>query len=166
MSENNKNRFTDNETDCLIDSSFTDNLTKKIYVIDEWERIIGLCNNLWEQTQRFEKENQRLNTEIEQLKQEIGNLEHTKDFCADVCADCERLEKENEQLKSDNDRLVNETAKVVAKHQRKVLELIDKKINLLENDYKKAVKSGMPSNSVYGEIELLEELKKELQEND
>ena len=77
MTENNKNRFTDNETDCLIDSSFTDNLTKKIYVIDEWERIIGLCNNLWEQTQRFEKENQRLNTEIEQLKKELSEY---KDF--------------------------------------------------------------------------------------
>lgn len=75
MIENNKNRFTDNETDCLIDSSFTDNLTKKIYVIDEWERIIGLCNNLWEQTQRFEKENQRLNIEIEQLKQRLNDKE-------------------------------------------------------------------------------------------
>ena len=74
MTENNKNRFTDNETDCLIDSSFTDNLTKKIYVIDEGERIIGLCNNLWNQTQRFEKENQRLNTEIEQLKETINEL--------------------------------------------------------------------------------------------
>ena len=74
MTENNKNRFTDNETDCLIDSSFTDNLTKKIYVIDEWERIIGLCNNLWEQTQRFEKVNQRLNTENEQLKADNNRL--------------------------------------------------------------------------------------------
>ena len=74
------------------------------------------------------------------------------------------LNDENEQLKSDNNRLVNETAKVVAEHQRKVFEIIDKKINLLENDYEKAVKSGMPSNSIYCEIELLEELKKELQE--
>ena len=40
-----------------------------------------------------------LEKENEQLKRQIGNLEHTKDFCADVCADCERLEKENEQLK-------------------------------------------------------------------
>ena len=80
MTENNKNRFTDNETNCLIDSSFTDNLTKKIYVIDEWERIIGLCNNLWEQTQRFEKENQRLNTEIEQLKQQNKELKSDNDI--------------------------------------------------------------------------------------
>lgn len=38
------------------------------------------------------------------------------------------LLNENEQLKADNNRLVNETAKIVAKHQKKVLELIDKKI--------------------------------------
>ena len=34
--------------------------------------------------------------ENEQLKQQIGNLEHTRDFCAECC---ERLEKENEELK-------------------------------------------------------------------
>lgn len=36
--------------------------------------------------------------ENEQLKKQIGNLEHTRDFCAECC---ERLEKENEQLKSE-----------------------------------------------------------------
>lgn len=36
--------------------------------------------------------------ENEQLKQQIGNLEHTRDFCAECC---ERLEKENEELKSE-----------------------------------------------------------------
>lgn len=77
-------RFTDNYTECLIDSSFTDNLTKKIYSIDEWESIIGLCNNLWEQTQRFEKENQALRmsprvdvNEIESLVRENEELKST-----------------------------------------------------------------------------------------
>lgn len=37
-----------------------------------------------------------LENENEQLKQQIGNLEHTRDFCAECC---ERLEKENEELK-------------------------------------------------------------------
>lgn len=37
-----------------------------------------------------------LKKENEQLKQQIGNLEHTRDFCAECC---ERLEKENEELK-------------------------------------------------------------------
>lgn len=49
-----------------------------------------------------------LNDENEQLKKRIGNLEHTRDFCADVCADCERLEKENEQLKETIDDLTSE----------------------------------------------------------
>lgn len=39
-----------------------------------------------------------LSKENEELKQQIGNLEHTKDFCAECC---ERLEKENEELKSE-----------------------------------------------------------------
>ena len=42
------------------------------------------------------KDMNTLNDENEQLKQQIGNLEHTRDFCAECC---ERLEKENEGLK-------------------------------------------------------------------
>ena len=38
----------------------------------------------------------KLAEENEQLKQQIGNLEHTRGFCAECC---ERLEKENEELK-------------------------------------------------------------------
>ena len=44
-----------------------------------------------------------------------------------------RLEKKNEQLKADNNRLVTVTANVVAKHQKKVLDLIDNKIEELKN---------------------------------
>ena len=47
----------------------------------------------------------KLANENEQLKKQIGNLDDTKDFCADVCADCKRLEKENEQLKQFIDEL-------------------------------------------------------------
>ena len=50
----------------------------------DMELLVGVLNALHE--------------ENEQLKQQIGNLEHTKDFCAECC---ERLEKENEQLKSE-----------------------------------------------------------------
>lgn len=49
--------------------------------LDEKE-IVNRLNGLYE--------------ENEQLKQQIGNLEHTRDFCAECC---ERLEKENEELK-------------------------------------------------------------------
>src|SRR5574344_3066194 len=44
----------------------------------------------------YEKRIIELENENEQLKQQIGNLEHTRDFCAECC---ERLEKENEELK-------------------------------------------------------------------
>ena len=50
---------------------------------------------------RLYVENEELKKENDELKKKIGNLEHTRDFCADVCADCERLEKEKEQLKSE-----------------------------------------------------------------
>lgn len=42
------------------------------------------------------KEYMALKKENKQLKQQIGNLEHTRDFCAECC---ERLEKESEELK-------------------------------------------------------------------
>lgn len=45
--------------------------------------------------------------ENEQLKRQVGNLEHTRDFCADVCADCERLEQENKEFKQRIKRFEN-----------------------------------------------------------
>lgn len=45
----------------------------------------------------------KLNDENEQLKRQIGNLEHTRDFVGDVCADCNRLENEVDELKSSLD---------------------------------------------------------------
>lgn len=85
------------------------------------------------------KDMNALNDENEQLKRQVGNLEHTRDFVGDVCADCERLEKENEQLKSN------------------VIDLIDKKINKLKNINEVSL---IPRESV----EILKELKKELEE--
>ena len=76
------------------------------------------------------------------------------------------LTKENEQLKSENNRLVNETAKVVAEHQRKVLNLIDRKIK----DYNQQLDDeDIDDNLAYymnvkGHIEALQDLKKELLE--
>ena len=49
------------------EDSFTDKLTKKTYY--ELSDIIDLCNKLWEQTQRFEKYNQRLVKENMELKE-------------------------------------------------------------------------------------------------
>ena len=64
-----KKRFTtDNgshEDVCLVD-----NLTKKEYE-SNFEDMVSLMNDIWNQTQRFEKHNQRLEKENEQLKQNI-----------------------------------------------------------------------------------------------
>lgn len=42
------------------------------------------------------------------------------------------LKEKYQKVKKDNDRLISETAKVVAKHQAHVIELIDKKIEEAE----------------------------------
>ena len=71
---------------------------------------------------------------------------------------------ENKQLKSDNNRLVNETAKIVAEHQSKILDLIDDKIDELEGRYKfgQEVYRGCPMHNIRFGINTLKELKKEL----
>ena len=73
------------------------------FVEQQAEVIVNLLNEQHEQIERL-KGNFRALDEVkceladenEQLKQQIGNLEHTRDFCAECC---ERLEKENEELK-------------------------------------------------------------------
>lgn len=69
-----------------------------------------------------------------------------------------------EEMAEKINKLLNEINNENEQFKNKVYLVINKRINVLENDYNKAVKAGMPSNSVYGEIELLEELKKELEE--
>lgn len=64
-----------------------DNLTNEILEEDGIGGYYTACDKLNE-----------LYEENHQLKRQIGNLEHTRDFCAECC---ERLEKENEQLKSE-----------------------------------------------------------------
>lgn len=53
-----------------------DILTSKIYdnTLKGMDDIIILCNNLWEQTQRFENHNQELEKENEQLKADNNRL--------------------------------------------------------------------------------------------
>lgn len=73
----------------------------------------GDCKfHVWEKKEDAQKVCDRLNElyeENHQLKRQIGNLEHTRDFCAECC---ERLEKENEQLKSENNLLRTNVGKL------------------------------------------------------
>lgn len=71
-----------------------DNFDSNIIFTDR--ELNDICNEMgWELSEKGIKIKQ-LEKENEQLKQQIGNLEHTRDFCAECC---ERLEKESEELK-------------------------------------------------------------------
>ena len=92
---------------------FKDNLTGKHHcsiIQARW-----LLNDLWEQTQRFEKHNTRLTEEniryeehIEDLTQENKKLQSInqdhRDYIGDVEADFKRLEQHNKELQERNNR--------------------------------------------------------------
>ena len=69
-----------------------------------------------------------LHEENQSLKKQIGNLEHTRDFLGDVCADCDRLEKENKKLKIKNDLLSDELEQAKAVINKKWSEYLKKKM--------------------------------------
>lgn len=71
-----------------------------------------------------------------------------KDSMFEVVKLLNGLVDENEQLKQ---------------FQEKVFDLINDEIHKSEEEYNHAVKNGMPSNSTYENIELLEYLKEELE---
>ena len=90
---------------------------------------------------------------------------------ADVLVDLlNDLSEENEQLKSENERLQHfeslyrqKTLQLEKKYNR-IIDLINEKIKETENDLKCSVKAGMPTSAMYSEIELLEALRKEIEE--
>ena len=91
-----------------------------------------------------------------------------KDGFQDLCEMLNELHDENKQLKADNNRLINETARIVAEHQGKVLELIDKRIDKCEPiDYARNIEGDVPvfDCETATEVRVLNELKMEL-END
>lgn len=84
----------------------------------------------------------------------LGN--DTRDVMA-LCKLLNELHEENLELKKDNSRLVNETANIIAEHQKQVLDLIDEKMDDAREHYL------INGNRYYkGLFEELHELKKEL----
>ena len=63
---------------CLVD-----NLTKKEYE-SNFEDMVSLMNDIWNQTQRFEKHNQRLEKENKQLKYQNELLSDELEKCKAV----------------------------------------------------------------------------------
>ena len=99
-----------NEDVCLVD-----NLTKKEYE-SNFNDIVDLMNKTWEQTRRFEKHNQYLEKENEQLKQQLkiyksdgletlNDLERAYENNAKALSNIERLEEEIRELKKENEQL-------------------------------------------------------------
>lgn len=70
-----------------------------------------------------------------------------------------RLEEENDDLLAEQHRLVSLTAETISDFQKKILDILDEKIEKTELDLEHAVKGGMPTSELYSEIDLLEEIK-------
>lgn len=82
-------------------------MTKKRFTVDEFGRICDYGNGINQEVvcinlNVFHEIKERKKKENERLKEQISNLEHTRDFCAECC---EQLEKEIEQLKKKNEIL-------------------------------------------------------------
>ena len=127
------------------------------------DKITVLLNRLNDENQRLKIKNRGLQSELEIRK---ADVDYANKISVELFDECKQYKKENEELKSNNNRLVNETAKIVAEHQRKVLDLIDDKIDELEEQYKfgQEVYRGCPMHNIGFGINVLKELKKELVE--
>lgn len=99
----NKRFHYDWKTGRMKDTYSSFQATKNMRLIER--QINDACQSYEKQIAKLEKKN-------EQLNRQIGNLEHTRDFCDEVCADCERLENENKQLKEENEQLKREVKRL------------------------------------------------------
>lgn len=117
---------------------------------EDWRYYQNLAGKYFEESIKLKKQNKQLKEENQNHKAMIEFLDTEN---TQIMNELKTRTQIQHQLEEENEQLKN-----------KVHSVIDKRINTLENDYNKAVKAGMPSNGVYGEIELLKELKKELGE--
>ena len=106
---------------CLVD-----NLTKKEYE-SNFEDMVSLMNDIWNQTQRFEKHNQRLEKENEQLKSKNRGLQSElqifKEDATHSNLQINKLADENEQLKKDFHSVSHNWALMYDEAKNKVEEL-------------------------------------------
>lgn len=127
------------------------------YNKDGIDEIVNRLNELYDGKQYWKQVCHMIEDTYHDLQKKFHNLDIALSKCRE----------ENEQLKSDNNRLVNETARIVAEHQGRVLELIDEKIDKCEPiDYARNIEGDVPvfNCETATEIRVLNELKKELRE--
>lgn len=102
---------------------FIENINSVSDLQKNWDTVIDKLNQVWKQTQRFEKHNTRLTEEniryeehIEDLTQENKKLQSInqdhRDYIGDVEADFKRLEQHNKELQERNNRQAKQLDKV------------------------------------------------------
>ena len=175
MTENKRFTITGNR-------SISDHQKKRLYDLNDFDGMISvteclnelheeketyktfqarwLLNQLWEQTQRFEKHNTRLIEEniryeehIEDLTQENKKLQSInqdhRDYIGDVEADFKRLEQHNKELQERNNRQ--------AKQLDDIYRLIEEKdwraLSDIIDDFKKAEEQLQSEWGTYGDVE-------------
>lgn len=116
--------------------------------LDNYE-VARLLNRYYKMIERLPEDCTKLITENSILK---SSNEEYKDALA-------RLEEENDNLLAEQHRLVNLTAETVSDFEKKILNTIDERIEETESDLERAVKAGMPTSTLYSEIDLLTEIK-------
>ena len=116
------------------------------------QRFKSNCSKTWKSILEY-KENGELEEysleDDEQIEELVGVLNEQQDKIS-------RLEEENEQLKQDREE--NEQLK---EQLQMIKEIIQTQITETEEYLQTSIRGGMPTGSLYSEIELLQKLKKE-----
>lgn len=81
----------------------------------------------------------------------------------DANNETEDLRREIHLLKEEQNRLVRSVGDTISAHNRIVLETIDNNIEDVEKDLEISVKAGMPTGSLYAELNFLAQLKEKFQ---
>lgn len=81
----------------------------------------------------------------------------------DANNEIEDLKRKNHLLKEEQNRLVSSVGDTISAHNRIVLETINNNIEDVEKDLEISVKAGMPTGSLYAELDFLEQLKEKFQ---
>lgn len=85
------------------------------------------------------------------------------DLVKDANNETAELRRKIYLLKEEQNRLVSSVGDTISAHNRIVLETINDSIDEIERDLDRSVKAGMPTGSLYAELDFLEQLKEKFQ---